>query len=268
MKDFGIVSIITPSYNSSSFIGETIEAIQAQTYQNWELLITDDCSNDNSVEIIKSYAEKDPRIKLFVMEKNVGAGAARNNSLAHASGRYIAFNDSDDRWLPRKLELQLQLMEEKMCAAVYGSYFTCSNEGDVKGIVLARTKETAFSIKCDDKMGNLTFMYDADKVGKHFMPVIRKRQDWAHKMALMEIAKVAYGVKEPVAIYRHTDNSISRNKKRLVVYNVAAYKTLGWPSTRSWLFFLFLFMPSYLLKQFNKKRNNDKYKDYLYLLDK
>lgn len=104
MKDYGLVSIITPSYNSSKFIGETIESIQAQTYKHWELLITDDCSTDETRSIVEKYAVNDLRIRLFVLEQNSGAGVARNKAIENASGRYIAFCDSDDLWLPGKLE--------------------------------------------------------------------------------------------------------------------------------------------------------------------
>ena len=105
--DYGLVSIITPSYNSATFIAETIEAILAQTYTHWELLITDDCSKDDTCKIISQYCEKDKRVKLFHLPTNGGAGKARNNSIKEAQGRFIAFCDSDDKWYPEKLEKQL-----------------------------------------------------------------------------------------------------------------------------------------------------------------
>ena len=124
MTDYGLVSIITASFNCSAFIGETIESIQAQTYTNWELLITDDCSTDNSREVINSYADKDPRIRLLRLDKNSGAGIARNNSIREAKGRFIAFCDSDDRWKPEKLERQLAFMTENSYGLTYTSYDT------------------------------------------------------------------------------------------------------------------------------------------------
>ena len=107
-----LVSIITPSYNSEQFIGQMIESIIAQTYQNWELLITDDCSTDNSCAIIEKYARQDNRIKLFKLDCNSGAGIARNESIKHANGRYIAFCDGDDWWLPNKLQEQIDFMSK------------------------------------------------------------------------------------------------------------------------------------------------------------
>ena len=103
--DFGLVSIIMPSYNSSKYIAKTIDSIINQSYTNWELLITDDCSTDNTCEIIKEYTAYNQRIKLFTFLENKGAGVARNKSIKEAKGRYIAFCDSDDRWKPEKLEV-------------------------------------------------------------------------------------------------------------------------------------------------------------------
>ena len=109
MKD--LVSIITPTYNSEKYISETIQSIQAQTHTNWELLITDDCSTDQTIKTVKRFQENDSRIRLYKLEKNQGAGIARNNSIIKATGRYIAFCDSDDQWKPAKLEKQVKFMK-------------------------------------------------------------------------------------------------------------------------------------------------------------
>lgn len=259
----GLVSIITPSYNCSKFIASTIESVLAQTYPNWEMVITDDYSTDDSVKIIEVYVSRDSRIRLLKLEKNSGAGVARNNSIKESKGQYIAFLDSDDRWLPTKLEKQLALMQETGCPASYTSYFTCTDKGDINGIILCRKNEDDFSIKCDDKMGNLTFMYDETVTGKLYMPSIRKRQDWAHKMAVMNICKKACGVQEPLAIYRHSETSISKKKTSLAKFNIAALQTLGWSKLKATLFFIFFFLPSYFLKRVKVKMNRGKYKEYL-----
>ena len=117
-----LVSIITPIYNSEKYITETIESIQAQTYTNWELLITDDCSTDQSIDIIKSHQKNDNRIRLFLLDKNQGAGVARNNSIKEANGRYIAFCDSDDLWKQDKLAKQIKFMKENQVSFTYCSY--------------------------------------------------------------------------------------------------------------------------------------------------
>lgn len=142
MDNYGLVSIITPSYDCADFIGETIDSILSQTYTNWELLITDDCSTDKSRDIIREYADNDSRIKLLKLEKNSGAGVARNNSIKEAKGRFIAFCDSDDRWFPDKLEKQLAFMAAKDCQMSHTSYLTCDEVDKITGIVVCRRKET------------------------------------------------------------------------------------------------------------------------------
>lgn len=257
MDDFGLVSIVIPSYNCANYIADTIRSIQDQTYANWELLITDDCSTDNSIQVINSFTETDPRIKLFILDKNSGAGVARNNSIKTAQGRFIAFCDSDDRWLPEKLEKQLNFMREKDCAFSFSSYLTCDNQGDNIGIIVSPKLVTYNSMMRDDKIGCLTVIYDTDKVGKIYMPSLRKRQDWALKLKILEKCKIAYGMKEPLAIYRISENSLSSNKKKLVKYNIAVYTdVLNWSKPKAYLFFLFVFMPNYLLKKFFQRQIN------------
>lgn len=122
-----LVSIITPMYKGAAFVGETIESVQAQTYKNWEMIIVDDCSPDGGAGIneVKKYAEKDNRIILIESKKNRGSSGSRNIALEKAQGRYIAFLDSDDIWLPTFLEEQLKFMKEKDAALVFSSYYSC-----------------------------------------------------------------------------------------------------------------------------------------------
>lgn len=261
-----LVSIITPSYNCSKYIRDTIKSIQSQTYENWEMVITDDCSTDDSYNIISEYVSLDSRIRLFKLPKNSGAGIARNNSIKEARGKIIAFCDSDDRWLPTKLEKQIELMLETGCDAVYSSFFTCSDNGIINGVVHCRPKETSFSIKCDDKIGNLTFMYNEERTGKIFMPIIRKRQDWVHKMTVLSVCRFALGVQEPLAIYRHASNSISRNKIKLISYNIQGLVALGWSKTKATLFFAFVFAPCYIAKCIHRRMHNNDYKDLIRLI--
>lgn len=251
------VSIITPTYNSADFVVETIEGVLAQTFQDWELLITDDCSTDNTRDMLKAYADKDERIKFYVLDRNSGAGAARNNSLKHATGRYIAFCDSDDRWTTDKLEKQLSFMIENEHAVTFTSYYICNEGGEQIGIVKCRERETYSTLKKDDKIGCLTLMYDSFKVGKIQFPLLRKRQDWGMKLLLLQKSLVAYGIEEPLAQYRIRTDSISRNKLSLVKYNIAVYRdVLGWSDFRSYTYFLFVFMPSYILKRIQQKIQN------------
>ncbi len=247
MENLGLVSIITPSFNSARFIVDTIESVRAQSYPYWELLITDDCSTDGSVEIIERYCREDPRIKLFRLEKNSGAGICRNRSIQEAKGRFIAFCDSDDRWYPRKLEVQLAFMLERGCALSYTSYMTCDERGTITGIVIGKKRESYFSMRCDNGIGCLTAIYDTEKVGKVFMPELRKRQDWGLWLTIIRKCGVAYGLKEPLAIYRIRSNSISRNKWSLIQYNISVYRqVLNYPILVSYFFFFFFYLPCYL----------------------
>ena len=124
-----LVSIITPSYNSSKFIMECINSVISQTFQNWEMIIVDDCSNDNSREIISDLTAKDERLKSIFLEENVGAAEARNIAIRQSKGKYIAFLDSDDIWNKNKLEKQITFMSEKNIAFSFTSYQPISEGG-------------------------------------------------------------------------------------------------------------------------------------------
>ena len=249
-----MVSIVTPTYNSAGFIAETIECIQNQTYEDWELLITDDCSTDNTVEIIKSFAAADSRIKLFCLEKNGGGGVSRNNSIEQAQGRYIAFCDSDDRWLPDKLETQLAFMENTGAAFTYASYLLCDENGNDCGITICRKRISYRKILMDNYIGCLTAMYDTEKVGKVYMPLIRKRQDWGLWIKIIKKCGMAYGIKKPLGIYRIRKNSVSSNKLLLIKYHAMLYKEmLHMPLFCGYFMYVFVNLPSYIFKQLRSK---------------
>ena len=127
------VSIIMPSYNAARFIAASIQSVIEQTYTDWELLITDDCSKDNSLIIAKNFADKDPRIQVYSTVRNSGAAIARNVSIKHAQGRYIAFLDSDDTWEANKLETQIKFMEDYNIAFSFSNYDIMSEDGTALG---------------------------------------------------------------------------------------------------------------------------------------
>lgn len=246
----GLVSVITSVYNSGKYISKAIESVLAQTYKNWELLITDDGSTDNTVVIVESYAAKDSRIRLLRLDDNSGPGAARNNSLKNAQGRYVAFLDSDDYWLPDKLERQLELMRSAGCGMVYSSYLTCNDDDKITGIVRCRYMIRYWRILCDNAIGFLTMMFDRKVTGDVSFINIRKRQDWGLNIVVLRRCRIAYGLKDPLAVYRIRKGSISRSKLSLVKYNVAIYrKVLGFSLFRSVSTFIFVFMPFYCGKK-------------------
>lgn len=211
MKD--LVSIITPSYNSSNFIEETINSVLNQTYENWEMIIVDDCSTDNSVEIINEYLEKDNRIKLLVNEKNKGAAETRNEALKIAKGRFIAFLDSDDLWNCNKLEKQIQFMIENK----YPISFTAYNLIDEKGRSIGHNIRTVKEINYRGYLKNTiigmsTSIIDMSLVKLFQFKNIRTRQDTYLWITLLKRGHKAYGLSTILATYRVRRDSISANK--------------------------------------------------------
>lgn len=209
-----LVSIITPNYNGEKFIGRTIESIIAQKYTNWELLITDDCSTDSSVEIIKYYTQIDNRIKLFQLEKNSGVPSARNTSIKNATGRYLAFCDGDDLWSPEKLSVQIQMMQEKGYGFTYTPFAIVDENDDI----------IKFEVKCPDVVdfkrltsGNpimcSTVVLDREQTGEIVVPQFKLAQDYATWGAIMRGTGIkAYCTEEVLAKYRKSEGSLSAKK--------------------------------------------------------
>ena len=218
-----LVSIITPSYNSERFISETISSIINQTYINWELLITDDCSKDNTISIVESFQKNDSRIKLFVLKSNGGAGLARNNSIRNAKGRYIAFCDSDDQWKIDKIEKQLGFMDRLSLKFTYSSYDVVDEFGSFKSVIDAPKTISYKMLLNNNYVGCLTAIYDRKLLGNFYMNEIRKRQDWALWLHIMKMLKTTSGISESLAIYRVRSNSISTNKVEMLKYNYQIY---------------------------------------------
>jgi len=254
MNTVDLVSIITPCFNCSKFIEQTVKSVQGQTYENWELLITDDCSTDNSVEIIKSLAATDKRIRLFKLSQNSGAGAARNNSINEAQGRYIAFLDSDDMWSADKLEKQLKFLKDNNFKFVHSYAKVIDESNNIVGYNTKPYKVTFNSTKIINYIGTSSVIYDTEGIGKFYMPIIRKRQDWGLWLTILSVVKEAYCYPEPLFMYRYTPNSISANKLTLFKYHVDIYKQiLGYSSLKANLFFYFVSLPCFVIKKMKEK---------------
>lgn len=180
MADYGLVSIITPTWACAEFITDTIKSIQAQTYQNWELLIQDDCSNDNTYEIVKSFSNNDKRIKYECNKRNFGAAITRNNALKRVKGKWIAFLDSDDLWFPIKLEHQLKFMVENNYKFSYTKYIEIDASGKEAGICVSGPKHiTKRGMYNFCWPGCLTVMYDCEAIGLIQIADIKKNNDYA-----------------------------------------------------------------------------------------
>ena len=209
MQDYGLVSIIMPSWACAEFVGESIQSVMAQTYQNWELLVQDDCSTDNTWEMVRPYAEADPRIKYACNERNSGAAVTRNNALRRASGRWIAFLDSDDLWLPEKLERQLEFMAKNRFAFSYHEYTEMSEAGAPLGVYVSGKKRVSkWEMYACCWPGCLTVMYDKDVVGLVQINDVRKNNDTAMWLKVVRQTP-CYLLKENLACYRRRANSIT-----------------------------------------------------------
>ncbi|MPM14059.1 putative teichuronic acid biosynthesis glycosyltransferase TuaG [bioreactor metagenome] len=214
------VSIITPLFNSGKFFMEAYNSVISQTYPNWEWIIVDDCSSDDSFAIASKFAQNDSRIKLFKLDKNQGAAVARNYAISHANGRYIAFLDSDDLWKPEKLERQIAFMEENDCPFTYSYYEEIDEFGnETDKIIRPPLTLTYKKLLKTNYVGCLTAMYDTIKLGKVFMPLIRKRQDYGLWLRLLKKTSYAKCVPESLAYYRVRKDSMSSNKIELIRYH-------------------------------------------------
>lgn len=225
MTNYGLVSIITPSYNSAPFIAETIKSVLAQTYTHWEMIIVDDCSSDTSCNLIEEYANKDSRIKLLKLERNSGAAVARNKAMEFAQGRYMAFLDSDDLWMSDKLERQLNYMRLHDYAFTCTSYTKIDENGNSLNYIVKTLPRINYNrILLDCPVGNSTVMYDVNKMGKFEVPNIRKRNDDALWLQMLRKEKYLYGMSDVLMKYRLRRNSISSNKFSLIKYHWYLYR--------------------------------------------
>lgn len=221
------VSVITASYNAARFIGETIESVLNQTYTDLELIIVDDCSTDNTEEIVNKYIEKDNRIKFYKLDKNSGAAIVRNTALEKATGRFMAFLDSDDLWDKEKLEKQIKFMKDNNYGFSFTSYRLMKEDGQLTGkevIVPISMKYT--QLLKNTIIGCLTVVIDKEIIGDFRMPLVRAGQDTATWLSILRKGHIAYGLNEVLASYRTVDGSISSNKVKALKRTWNTYRNL------------------------------------------
>ena len=213
-----LISIITPVYNSEKYIERTIESVINQTYKNWEMILVDDCSTDNSESIVKKYSCNDQRIKYYRLKENSGAGKARNLALEKAKGTYIAYLDSDDIWKKEKLEKQLKFMKSNKYAFSCTSYEKIDeNDNYKKTIEMPKEINYKFYLR-NTIIQTVGVMVNVNIVGKETlkMPDIRRRQDAATWLQILKKGYKCYGMDEILAEYRRTEKSLSSNKLKAV----------------------------------------------------
>ena len=216
-----LISIVTPNYNCGRFIAQTIESVLAQTYKNWEMFIIDDCSTDDSYSIAVEYAKKDSRIKVFQNEKNSGAAVSRNKAIELSQGEYLAFLDSDDLWMPEKLELQLKFMQENNCDFSFTEYEHIDEDNNsLLKIAKVIKKLTYKKMLMHCWSGCLTVMYNQSKLGKVYAQNIKKNNDHALFLRVLKKCKNGCGLPMILAQYRIRKGSISSKKSTIIKYYI------------------------------------------------
>ncbi|MFF2447141.1 glycosyltransferase family 2 protein [Neobacillus sp. NPDC058068] len=221
-----LVSIIMPAYNCGNFIGITLESVIAQLYKNWEVIVVDDCSTDNTSVVVMEYMKKDQRIKYYKLDRNSGAAVARNTAVDLAKGKYIAFLDSDDVWVPEKLHKQIEFMKKN------NYNFTCTSytKIDEQGNFLNRTIRAKVKSDYDGVLktcpGNSTVIYSAENLGKFKIPNIKKRNDYVMWLQVIKKETYLYGLDEPLGSHRIRAGAISSKKSSLVSYHWKVYREI------------------------------------------
>ena len=222
-----LVSIITPTYNCAEFIARSIDSVQAQTYQNWEKIIVDDRSQDNTKEIVEAYMKHDSRIQYHLLDVNSGAAVARTVAMKLAKGSYMAFLDSDDIWMPNKLELQIEWMNNNGYSFSCTAYEQIDEADNSLNKVIKTVKKTNYNrLLLDCPVGNSSVIYDVEKMGKFEVPNIRKRNDDALWLQMLKKEKYIWGMPEVLMQYRIRKNSISSNKFKVIKYHWILYRDI------------------------------------------
>ncbi len=220
------VSIVMPNYNGSRYISEAINSVLKQTYTNWELIIVDDCSTDESLSIIKPFLV-DTRIRLVTQSINQKIAKTRNKAIELAQGEYIAFLDSDDTWMPNKLERQLGYFKhDKQVAVVYAYYSQMDEHGrDLGKTIKSKTKVTYNDMLKTNSIGCLTAIYHVAKVGKRYF-VNQSHEDYIFWLFMLKEGFIAIGIDEVLAKYRVSNSSHSSNKLKAATWQWNIYRNV------------------------------------------
>ena len=205
------VSVIIPCYNGAAHIRETIESVLTQTFCDLEAIVVDDCSTDDSVNILRGLEAEDRRLKVYVQPENSGVAKARNRALGLASGRYIAYLDSDDLWMGRKLEKQLEFMGSKGVAACFTSYETIEEDGTFRNVVHVPSRINYRQFLKNTVTCSHSVMFDTQVIARELleMPDLRRGQDFATWLQVTRAGHDFFGLDEPLVKYRKSPGSLS-----------------------------------------------------------
>ena len=209
-----LVSVVTPAFNAADHVAETVRSVQAQTFENWEMLVADDCSSDSTADLVQQLGREDPRVRLVKLEQNRGPAGARNAALAASSGRYLAFLDSDDLWLPEKLDRQLAFMAKHDCALTYTAFRRISSDGRRVGRLMpVPARMTYDDLLKNTAIATLTVMLDREKTGDPVMTDVGY-DDFTLWLEILRGGEVAHGLQEDLARYRVVRGSVSSRPMR------------------------------------------------------
>ncbi len=248
----GLVSIITPTYNSEKYIQQTIQSVRNQTYQNWEMIIVDDCSSDDTIKIIEEIQKNEPRISLIKSDKNSGPAISRNKGIEKAKGKYMTFLDADDIWFEDFVQNSIDTIHKKGIHFVFSSYKRSDEQLNfIYSDFIVPEKVTYTDILKSNSISCLTAFIDIGVLGKKFMPEVYKRQDMGLWLKYLKEIPFAYGIKEPKAIYRIRENSLSRKKSDLIKYQWQFYRKVEKLSVISSIYY----MVQWAVRGFLKYRN-------------
>ena len=251
-----LVSIVTPIYNSDKYIKTAIDSVQAQTYQNWELILIDDFSQDDTLNILENIIKNDSRIKLIKLNSNCGSAYARNKGIELAKGRYLAFLDSDDVWFKNKISKQINFMNKNNIAFSYCSYNFINENGESlnKEPFFSKSKVNYQDILKTNHIGCLTAIYDITKINneKLYMSEIRARQDLSLWLNILKIIEFGYGLNEVLASYRIRKKSISSNKFKAIYYQWKLYRDIEKFSFSKSIYFLIFYLYFGTIKYFKQ----------------
>lgn len=219
-----LISVIIPCHNNEETIARTIDSVVRQSYREIEILVVDDCSTDNTVRIVRQLASLDERIKLFIMDYNQGAGAARNRALEVATGRYVAFLDSDDLWNKNKLKLQVNFMKKNNSAICHTSYTVVDEaDQDIPGKVVVNSVVNLGLFLKTTEIGMSTAVVDRRIVGDFRLELARTRQDAMLWINLLSRGFLAHGLNENLVKYRKRKGQISGNKLVMLYRTFCVY---------------------------------------------
>lgn len=219
----GLVSVVMPAHNSQGLLCESVQSVLAQTYKDWELIIVDDASRDGTLALASQFASDDPRIRVLPLEQNVGVAEARNRGINDARGQYLAFLDSDDMWLPNKLETQIGFMGSTGAGFSFAQYRRISRDGSLSNPVKVPRSVNYEGLLRGNSIGCLTVAIDRYQIPEVSMPAI-KHEDYVTWLKILRRGHVAYGIPQDLARYRVTASSVSSDKRRSASWTWNIYR--------------------------------------------